>query len=172
MTRSPTIKPSGNWWWPDGRGAANVRYETNLIAADATVRNMPTEPRAILVLADDLIWSSRLAAAVERAGAVVARSSSAQGAGEAMASRQVVAALIDLNGRGYDGLDAVAEAAAAGKFVMAVGQHEDVELRRRALAAGAGQVYSYNRFFREGPALVKRALDRLSESETAAESRR
>jgi 2,4-dienoyl-CoA reductase-like NADH-dependent reductase (Old Yellow Enzyme family) len=106
-----------------------------------------TKP-TIAVIADDLIWASRLAAAVERAGAKVVRNG-----GDAF--------IVDLNGRAYDGLAKVAEAAAAGRPTIAVGQHEDVELRRRALAAGAVRVYSYNRFFREGPALVEKLLAEL-----------
>ena len=117
----------------------------------------------VSILADDLIWSSRLVAAVENAGALAARESSVDGLGRALTGGASVAALVDLNGRRYDGLSAVREAAASGRPVVAVGQHEDVELRRRALAAGAQEVYSYNRFFRTGPALVERLLAAASE---------
>ena len=49
---------------------------------------------------------------------------------------------------------AVAAAGAGGRPVIAVGQHEDVDLRKRALAAGATRVFSYNKFFTDGPTLV------------------
>jgi DNA-binding NarL/FixJ family response regulator len=95
----------------------------------------------VQVVADDLIWASRLSAAVERAGASVVRSG-----GDA--------AVVDLNGRSYDGVQAVAQAAAAGRPTIAVGQHEDVALRKRALAAGARRVFSYNKMFSDGPRVV------------------
>jgi CheY-like chemotaxis protein len=112
----------------------------------------------VLVVADDLIWMSRLAAAVEQAGAVVLRASTRAQADAAVAKAPVLA-LVDLNGRAYDGVALVGALATTGLPAIAVGQHEDLELRRRALAAGAGRVYSYNRFFREGPTLVSRLLE-------------
>ena len=102
--------------------------------------------KTVRVIADDLIWASRLRAAVERAGA------SAVGSGGD-------AVVVDLNGRTYDGVRAVAEAAATGTPTIAVGQHEDLELRRRALAAGARRVYSYNKMHSDGPRLVAALLD-------------
>ena len=86
--------------------------------------------RASRLLADDLIWASRLRAAVERAGAV------ADGAKDA-AAIDAPFAVIDLGGRAYDGIEAVRVAASAGATVLAVAQHEDVDLRKAALAAGA-----------------------------------
>ncbi len=118
----------------------------------------------ILVLADDLIWASRLVAAVERAGARPVRLSGRGALDGALEERRatgdaaVRAAIVDLGGRRYDGVQAVTDAAAAGLTVLAVAQHEDLELRRRALAAGAVGVVSYNRFFSNGPAIVARWL--------------
>ena len=82
------------------------------------------------VLADDLIWSSRLSAAATNAGArpIVVKDA---------ASIDAPFAVIDLGGRAYDGVEAVRIAASAGATVLAVAQHEDVELRKAALAAGA-----------------------------------
>ena len=138
-----------------------------------------TQPAvAIAVLADDLIWASRLIEAVRRAGAEPVRLSSeveleralapdavlepAPGqAGAASepepqaASPAFVGVLIDLGGRRYDGIAAIGRAAAAGLPVIAVAQHDDLETRRRALAAGAGRVFSYNRFFTDGQRLVE-----------------
>jgi DNA-binding NarL/FixJ family response regulator len=59
--------------------------------------------------------------------------------------------IVDLTARAYDGIDAIARAHAAGRPVLAVGQHDDVELRRRALAAGADRVHPYRRLFDDGP---------------------
>lgn len=104
--------------------------------------------KSVRVVADDLIWASRLTAAVQRAGAVVVGEG-----GDA--------AVVDLNGRTYDGVEAVASAVAAGVPTIAIGQHEDLQLRRRALAAGAKRVYSYNKMHSDGPRLVAALLEAI-----------
>ena len=109
---------------------------------------------AVVVVADDLIWTSRLVAAVERAGARAVRVASTAQLEAERAADDVAGTVVDLNGRRYDGVEAVAAAARSGRPVIAVGQHEDVELRKRALAAGAIRVFSYNKFFSDGPSLV------------------
>jgi DNA-binding NarL/FixJ family response regulator len=75
------------------------------------------------------------------------------------AERAPAAVVVDLNGRAYDGVEAVQLASASGRPVLAVGQHEDLPLRRRALAAGARRVYSYNKLFRDGPKIMADLLD-------------
>jgi DNA-binding NarL/FixJ family response regulator len=59
--------------------------------------------------------------------------------------------IVDLTARAYDGIGAIAAASAAGRPVLAVGQHDDRALRRRALAAGAGLVLAYRRLADDGP---------------------
>jgi len=59
--------------------------------------------------------------------------------------------IVDLTARAYDGVAAIARASAEGRPVLAVGQHDDRELRGRALAAGAGSVHPYRRLFEDGP---------------------
>lgn len=59
--------------------------------------------------------------------------------------------VIDLTARAYDGVAAIALTHAAGRPVLAVGQHDDAPLRRRALAAGADRVHPYRRLFEDGP---------------------
>lgn len=93
------------------------------------------------MVADDLIWASRLSAAVERAGAHPVRTG-----GEAV--------IVDLGGRGYDGVDLVAQASAQGLPTIAVAQHDDAALRKRALTAGARRVFSYNKMFTDGAQVV------------------
>ncbi len=117
---------------------------------------MSTIRRRICVLADDLIWSSRLIAAVQRADAQPARAGSIASLVALLHDQgePIEAVVVDLNGRSYDGLEGVRVAAAAGRRVVAVGQHEDIALRRRALEAGARRVYSYNKLFRDGPAVM------------------
>ena len=63
-------------------------------------------------------------------------------------------AIVDLTARAYDGVAAIAVAHAAGRPVLAVGQHDDVALRRRALDAGADRVHPYRRLFEDGPRQV------------------
>lgn len=93
------------------------------------------------MVADDLIWASRLSAAIERAGARPVREDGA-------------AVIVDLNGRSYDGIAAIAAAVDGGSTVIAVAQHDDSETRRRALAAGARRVFSYQKMFSDGPEIV------------------
>ena len=56
-----------------------------------------------------------------------------------------------MTARAYDPIAAIALAHSAGRAVLAVGQHDDVALRRRALAAGADRVRPYRRLFEDGP---------------------
>ena len=109
---------------------------------------------AVLVVADDLIWASRLRAAVEHAGAQPRVARAADELDKALLDGEFRAVIVDLNGRSYDGVDMVGRASAAGQPVLAVGQHEDLDLRRRALAAGARRVFSYNKLFSDGPNVV------------------
>lgn len=62
--------------------------------------------------------------------------------------------VVDLTARAYDGIAAIAAAAAAGRPVLAVGQHDDQVLRARARAAGADRVYAYRKLFEDGPATL------------------
>ena len=100
------------------------------------------------ILADDLIWATRLADLVRGADAVAlpVRSAAALEAALPDVDRVVV----DLTARAYDGVAAIALAHAAGRPVLAVGQHDDVNLRHRALAAGADRVHPYRRLFEDG----------------------
>jgi len=118
----------------------------------------------ILVLADDLIWATRLAAHVRASGAeaVPARTSAAFRDGLIGAD----GAIVDLTSRAYDGLAEIASARAAGLAVLAVGQHDDHELRRRALAAGADRVLAYRKLFDDGPATITRWLTAARPTET------
>jgi DNA-binding response OmpR family regulator len=102
----------------------------------------------IAILADDLIWASRLDALVRGAGAtpLPARSAAALDA----LLPDVDGVIVDLTARAYDGVAAVAAARAADRPVLAVGQHDDRVLRRQALAAGAARVHPYRLLFEDG----------------------
>lgn len=121
----------------------------------ASVATLP-----VIVVADDLIWSSRLRAAVERAGTTALNARSSTQLSTSLESAPAGSAVIvDLNGRAYDGVEAVRTAADAGHRVLAVGQHEDLEIRKAALAAGAKRVFSYNKLFMDGPRVVTALLE-------------
>lgn len=117
----------------------------------------------VVVLADDLIWSTRLVDGVVRAGgnALPARTREAfEGA-----LGQADGALVDLTARAYDGLAAIGRAHEAGVAVVAVGQHDDVEQRRAAKAAGASRVHAYRALFEHGDRELTAWLATLARAE-------
>ena len=106
----------------------------------------------VVVLAQDLIWADRLRRAVEAAGG---ESTHAKTAPEL--DRDLICAdyaIVDMTARNYDPLLAIKRATEAGVQVLAVGQHDDVALRKRALAAGARRVLAYRKLADDGPAVV------------------
>ena len=123
--------------------------------------------RRVVIVADDLIWADRLAAAVRAAGAspVPVRSSAALGP----VASDAAAVIVDLTARAYDGLEAVGLAAGHGTRVLAVAQHDDLELHRRARAAGAERVLAYRKLFEDGPATIAAFLERRRRSVGVAE---
>lgn len=120
-----------------------------------TARSEP--PRRVAILADDLIWATRLAGHVRAAGAepVAVRDLATLVA----ALGDVRLAIVDLTARAYDGVAAIERATASGARVLAVGQHDDLELRKRALSAGAERVYAYRKLFADGPRTLEAWLE-------------
>jgi hypothetical protein len=108
----------------------------------------PAAPTRVVVLADDLIWATRLADGVRRVGGtpIPARTGAAFDAALADAD----GALVDLTARAYDGLAALARAREAGVPAVAVGQHDDIALRKAAKMAGASRVHAYRALFEHG----------------------
>jgi hypothetical protein len=114
----------------------------------------------VIVLADDLIWATRLVGQLRTVGADPVRVGSADAFATALAAPAPAGpkgvrpthAVVDLTARAYDGLAAVRVAAAAGLRVLCVGQHDDHALRRAALAAGAERVFAYRKLFENGHA--------------------
>lgn len=116
----------------------------------------PTDdPLRVVVVADDLIWASRLADAVTAAGGVPVRVRRLDDLFAALDGARHV--IVDLTARAYDGRRVVAEAAARAR-VLAVGQHDDLELRKAALAAGAERVLAYRKLFEDGPTVIREWL--------------
>jgi DNA-binding NarL/FixJ family response regulator len=115
----------------------------------------------VVVLADDLMWSTRIAEAVLRAGArPVTLGSDADLAIALEACRleeqaTLGGAIVDMSGRRFDAAAAIRQIKGARLPVMAVAQHDDQVTRRRALEAGASRVFSYQKFFRDGTRIVE-----------------
>ena len=75
--------------------------------------------------------------------------------------------VIDLTARAYDGIEAATAVQSARKLAFAVGQHEDVEVRRRALAAGA--IFApYRRLTGDGVNLIELWLSESGLQESPA----
>ena len=122
--------------------------------------------RRIAILAQDLIWSDRLARAVEAAGAEPTRAKTAPEFDRALACADL--AIIDMTASAYDALSAIERARSTGARVIAVGQHDDIDLRKRALARGAERVYAYRKLFEDGPGTISAWLARSAAAETPA----
>ena len=110
----------------------------------------------VVVLADDLIWASRLTSLVKSAGAQASHAKSGQELDRHLAD--VDGAIVDLTARNYDPRAAVERGSSAKLEVICIGPHEDVELRRRAIAAGAVRVLTYNQVHTHGPTVIGRWL--------------
>jgi ActR/RegA family two-component response regulator len=118
--------------------------------------------RSVVILADDLIWATRLSEATKAAGAQPRPARRLQDLEAMLAVGGAGAgfAIVDLTARAYDGVAAIRAAREAGARVVAVGQHDDAELRRAALAAGAERVFTYRALFEDGPRNLAAWLDR------------
>jgi DNA-binding response OmpR family regulator len=108
----------------------------------------------VAVVADDLIWASRLTDAVRRAGAEPRRASGGAAIHGLPSTSVLDAAIVDTALVSADPMAAIAALVAAGLPVLAVANHDDVALRKRALAAGAGKVLAYRKLHEDGPAVV------------------
>jgi hypothetical protein len=84
------------------------------------------------------------------------------------AAPKVDGVIVDLTARAYDPIVAIALAHTAGLPVLAAGQHDDLALRRRALAAGADRVHPYRRLFDDGPRLLAAWLAHVDGVESPA----
>jgi len=102
----------------------------------------------IAVVADDLIWATRLLEAVRRAGAepVAIRRRADVEPGFA----GVAGVIVDTTARAYDPLAVIRTATSAGIPVIAVAPHVAIEMRRAARDAGASRVHPYQVLFERG----------------------
>jgi DNA-binding response OmpR family regulator len=115
----------------------------------------------VVVLADDLMWSTRITEAVRRAGGRAVQLSSeselalALEAHELADVQSISGAIVDLAARRFDAVAAIARVHGARLPVIAVAEHDDQLTRKRALAAGASRVFAYRKFFEDGTRLVE-----------------
>jgi len=108
----------------------------------------------VVVLADDLIWSTRLVGQLRALGAVPVSAGSRAAWEAALASGAPTRAVVDLGARCCDGIVATGLAAGAGLRVLCVGQHDDRALQEAAREAGAERVYAYRKLFSDGHAAL------------------
>ncbi len=114
----------------------------------------PPVAEVAIVVADDLIWATRLADQVRACGLTALRCASLAALDRALASSGARWAIVDMTARAYDGSAAIGRASAAGLRVLAVGQHDDRAMRVAARAAGAERVQAYRTLFEHGHATV------------------
>jgi DNA-binding NtrC family response regulator len=115
----------------------------------------------VAVVADDLIWASRLIDAVRGAGAEPRRAAGVAAADGRVAVSDVDGALVDTALMTADPMAVIGALAASGVPVLAVANHDDVALRKRAMAAGAAKVLAYRKLHEDGPGVVRRWLRTL-----------
>ena len=115
----------------------------------------------VVVLADDLMWSTRITEAVRRAGGTAVPLASDEELDVALEAyrlgdvNSISGVVVDLAARRFDGVAAIERAAAARLPVIAVAEHDDQLTRKRARNAGALRVFSYRKFFEDGTRLVE-----------------
>lgn len=102
-----------------------------------------------MVLAEDLIWQSRLVDQLRSVGAAPSRAKTGRELDRELNCADAM--VVDLTARNYDPIASIERVARSGRPVIAVGQHDDLALRKRALAAGASRVYAYRKLFDDGP---------------------
>jgi phage terminase large subunit-like protein len=116
----------------------------------------------LLVLADDLIWATRLEGQGRTLGADVQRFTTTEPLMTALAAEPATPAdlvAIDATARAYDAEAAVRAVAATGARVLALVQHDDPEGRASLVAAGAMRAMPYRALFVRGHAILAGLLD-------------
>ena len=121
-------------------------------------REASGEASTVLVVADDLMWSVRLVSQARAAGATGRTVRNLAALRATLAAERPDLVVVDLSARAFDGVTAVAAAATAGLTVIAISQHEEHELRKRALAAGGRHVYANAKMHADGVAVLTRWL--------------
>jgi hypothetical protein len=105
----------------------------------------------VALMCPDLLFGSNVQGALQAAGHGVARFNHADAAREAVPDADVL--IVDLTDECYGGLEL---GDVEGPATLAFYSHVDVDIRRRAEAAGFDMVVPRSRMNREGPALVEK----------------
>jgi len=106
----------------------------------------------VAVLADDLIWATRLIDLVSGTAAQPVTCRSLTALAEALP--RVDAVVVDLSARSFDPVVGITQAAGRSKRVLAVGPHDDTAVRDRAREAGAERVLAYRALAEAGSAAM------------------
>lgn len=120
-----------------------------------------TAPR-LLVLADDLIWATRLEGQGRTLGANVQRFTTPAKLLAVLAIHPATPAdlvAIDATARAYNAEVSVREVAATGARILALVQHDDSEGRASLIAAGALRAMPYRALFERGHGILAGLLD-------------
>jgi AmiR/NasT family two-component response regulator len=115
-----------------------------------------------LVLADDLIWSTRLEVQGRTLGADVQRFTTPAPLIAVLTAHPATPTdlvAIDATARAYDAEAAVRAVASTGARVLALVQHDDPEGRASLIAAGAVRAMPYRALFERGHAILAGLLD-------------
>ncbi len=114
----------------------------------------------LYILADDLIWATRLAGQGRTLGAAVVTLNGISDL-QALVARGPLSyhdlIAIDTTARGFEPEAAVRAAASAGR-TLALAQHDDPALRAALLEAGALRVMPYRALFERGHAILAELL--------------
>jgi len=112
----------------------------------------------LYILADDLIWATRLADQGRTLGADVVTLKSVDELAALGPLRDGDLIAVDTTTRGFEPVNAVRSAARVGR-TLALAQHDDPELRTALLGAGALRVMPYRALFERGHAILAELLD-------------
>lgn len=116
----------------------------------------PGATTLVTILADDLIWSTRLMSMLRSMDVPVRTVANLAAFARALPGGGP--AIVDLTARAYDGIAAVRLAAGHGAHILCLVQHDDVPMRRAAIAAGASRVVPYRTMHEHGPETLRRWL--------------
>jgi DNA-binding NarL/FixJ family response regulator len=113
--------------------------------------------RTVVITVSDLLFQSRITAAVSASGATGCVADDAASVETALGSKPALV-VVDLHERGVAPLDVIRAAVASGSRVLAFGRHTEPALLRDARAAGANRVVPRSQLAEELPELLESLL--------------
>lgn len=111
----------------------------------------------VAIVVSDLLFQSRISAAVTAAGADAVVADSAASVVEALSMRPALM-IVDLHERGVDAPVLIRAARASGARVLAFGRHTEPAILRDARNAGADSVVPRSQLVEELPQLIRSLL--------------